>query len=59
MGSGFLEAYNDGIDPVAVLLYSKTEEEVQSLTGADMSPVQEDLISHFIAALPADRKSVV
>lgn len=57
MGSGFLEAYNDGIDPVAVLLYSKTEEEVQSLTGADMSPVQEDLISHFIAALPARQEN--
>ena len=48
---------DDDIDPATVLLYSKTEEEVQSLTGADMSPVQEDLISHFMAALPARQEN--
>ncbi len=48
---------DDDIDLATVLLYSKTEEEVQSLTGADMSPVQEDLISHFMAAFPVRKEN--
>ena len=31
---GLQYGYDDGIDPAAVLLYGKTEEEVQSLTGS-------------------------
>lgn len=49
--------YDDGIDPAAVLLYGKIEEEVQSLTSADMSPIREDLIGYFVAALPARQEN--
>ena len=49
--------YDDGIDPAAVLLYGKTEEEVQPLTSADMAPIREDLIGYFVAALPARQEN--
>ena len=49
--------YDDGIDPAAVLLYGKTEAEVQPLTSADMAPIREDLIGYFVAALPARQEN--
>lgn len=45
--------YDAGIDPETVTLYGKTEEDVQTLTSADMDPIREDLLGYFVAALPA------
>ena len=50
--------YDTDVDPEAVMLYGKTEEEVQALTGADMSPIREDLIGYFVAMLPARQEDI-
>ena len=49
--------YDENVDPETVLLYGKTEEEVQPLTNSDMSPIREDLIGYFVAALPARQEN--
>lgn len=50
--------YDTDIDPDTVVLYGKTEADVQTLTGADMVPIREDLIGYFVAALPARQADV-
>lgn len=50
--------YDNSVDPENVILYGKTEEDVQTLTNADVSPIREDLIGYFVAALPARQEDI-
>ena len=50
--------YDNSVDPENVILYGKTEEDVQTLTNADVSPIREDLIGYFVTALPARQEDI-
>ena len=50
--------YDNSVDSRDVILFGKTEEDVQTLSYTDMSPIREELIGYFVAALPARQEDI-